>query len=55
MNEKRAGDELVTLDTRSLLDSDITRRDVLLGSAAVLMAATVPWGAVAQSQRRERR
>ena len=55
MNEKRAGDEPVTLDTRPLLDSDITRRDVLLGSAAAIMGATVPWGAVAQSQRRERR
>ena len=49
MNEKRVGDEPVTLDTRPLLDSDITRRDVLLASAAALMAATVPWGAVAQS------
>src|SRR5882757_4769521 len=49
MNEKRAGDEPVTLDTRPLLDSDITRRDVLLGSAAAIMGATVPWGAVAQS------
>src|SRR5437660_10573747 len=45
----RPGDEPVTLDTRPHLDSDITRRDVLLGSAAAIMAATVPWGAVAQS------
>ena len=49
MNEKRAGDEPVTLDTRPHLESDITRRDVLLGSAAGIMAATVPWSAVAQS------
>src|SRR5437879_13888556 len=49
MNEKRAGDEPVTLDTRPHLDSDITRRDVLLGSAAAIMTASVPWGAVAQS------
>src|SRR5437879_229551 len=49
MNEKRAGDEPVTLDTRPHLESDITRRDVLLGSAAGIMAATVPWSAVSQS------
>ncbi len=49
MNEKRAGDEPVTLDTRRHLESYITRRDVLLGSAAAIMAATAPWGAVAQS------
>src|SRR5205807_5071517 len=39
----------LALDTRPHLESDITRRDVLLGSAAGIMAATVPWSAVAQS------
>ena len=41
MNEKRAGDEPVTLDTRRHLESYVTRRDVLLGSAAGIMGATV--------------